>query len=395
VFVGTNAGNANTMGSANSFFGRDAGRASTGDNNSLFGASAGFSNTTGAANSFFGASAGFSNTGGAANSFFGADAGFSNTTGFINSFFGISAGRSNTTGTDNSFFGEAAGYNNTTGNFNSFFGARVAYLNATGIDNSFFGFAAGQHNTTGSDNVFLGMNAGNTNTTGNNNTIIGRGAGLASGDLTFATAIGADAVVSNSNSIVLGRNGRFDTVRIPGNLVVTGTVSKGGGSFKIDHPLDPLNKTLSHSFVESPDMMNIYNGNIMLDARGRGTVTLPAYFEALNAEFRYQLTAIGAPGPNLYIAAEIKGNQFKIAGGRPRMRVSWQVTGVRHDTFANANRITVEEEKPADERGTFLHPGAFDPEIAVPTRVTASAESSTTAAVRAVRVRPKPARRSR
>ena len=75
---------------------------------------------------------------------------------------------------------------------------------------------------------------------------------------------------------------------------MTGTLTKGGGSFKIDHPLDPENKYLSHSFVESPDMMNVYNGNV--DARTRtatATVELPAYFEALNRDFRYQLTVIG------------------------------------------------------------------------------------------------------
>lgn len=47
-----------------------------------------------------------------------------------------------------------------------------------------------------------------------------------------------------------------------GNVAVQNTLSKGGGSFKIDHPLDPENKYLYHSFVESPDMMNVYNGNI-------------------------------------------------------------------------------------------------------------------------------------
>ena len=65
-----------------------------------------------------------------------------------------------------------------------------------------------------------------------------------------------------------------------GNLNVTGNLSKGSGSFKIDDPLDPANKTLSHSFVESPDMMNIYNGVVQLDAKGRAWVDLPKYFEA-------------------------------------------------------------------------------------------------------------------
>ncbi len=152
-----------------------------------------------------------------------------------------------------------------------------------------------------------------------------------------------------------GYAGNFD-----GNVDVDGTLSKNAGSFKIDHPLDPANKYLSHSFVESPDMMNIYNGNATLDAQGEAAVTLPDWFEALNRDLRYQLTAIGAPGPNLYIAQEVTNNQFRIAGGAPGMRVSWMVTGIRQDVYANAHRIPVEELKPGAERGFYRNPELFD-----------------------------------
>jgi hypothetical protein len=140
-----------------------------------------------------------------------------------------------------------------------------------------------------------------------------------------------------------------------GNVTVTGTLSKGGGSFKIDHPLDPENKYLYHSFVESPDMMNIYNGNAVLDSRGEAWVELPEWFGALNRDFRYQLTCIGGFAP-VYVAEKISNNRFKIAGGEPHMEISWQVTGIRQDAFANAHRIPVEEEKTGEERGMYLHP---------------------------------------
>lgn len=143
-----------------------------------------------------------------------------------------------------------------------------------------------------------------------------------------------------------------------GNVSVLGTLTKGGGSFKIDHPLDPANKYLLHSFVESPDMMNIYNGVVTLDSRGRAEVKLPSYFEALNQDFRYQLTPLGAFAP-VYVSGKVKNNSFRIAGGRPGMEVSWQVTGIRHDVFANANRITVEEEKTPQEKGHYLYPALF------------------------------------
>jgi hypothetical protein len=152
----------------------------------------------------------------------------------------------------------------------------------------------------------------------------------------------------------------YPSVYVAGNLTASGTISKAGGSFKIDHPLDPENKYLLHSFVESPDMMNVYNGDVVLDAQGAATVTLPDWFEALNRDFHYQLTSIGAPGPNLYVAAKVAGNQFGIAGGAPGSEVSWQVTGIRHDRWANQNRIPVELVKAPNEKGKYLHPKAYD-----------------------------------
>jgi hypothetical protein len=144
-----------------------------------------------------------------------------------------------------------------------------------------------------------------------------------------------------------------------GNVTVIGVLTKTSGSFLIDHPLDPANKYLYHSFVESPDMKNVYDGVVVLDASGEAVVELPEWFEALNKDFRYQLTAIGAPAPGLYIAAEVANNQFRIAGGGPGIKVSWQVTGTRQDAWANAHRIPVEVDKPEKEKGYYLHPELF------------------------------------
>jgi hypothetical protein len=136
---------------------------------------------------------------------------------------------------------------------------------------------------------------------------------------------------------------------------VTGVLSKGGGSFKIDHPLDPEHKYLYHSFVESPDMKNIYDGNVVTDGAGYATVDLPEWFEALNRDFRYQLTVIGQFAQAI-VAKEIEGNRFTIQTSVPRVKVSWQVTGIRHDAFAEKHRIPVEEDKPEAEQGRYLYP---------------------------------------
>ena len=143
-----------------------------------------------------------------------------------------------------------------------------------------------------------------------------------------------------------------------GNVDVDGNLSKAGGSFKIDHPLDPENKYLYHSFVESPDMKNIYDGNVTTDGSGLATVTLPDWFEALNRDFRYQLTVIGQFAQAM-VASEISDHQFTIKTDKPNVKVSWQVTGIRQDAWANAHRIPVEESKEPVDQGLYLHPELF------------------------------------
>jgi len=171
--------------------------------------------------------------------------------------------------------------------------------------------------------------------------------------------------------IVGSNNG--NAAYLDGYVRITGSLTKAGGGFKIDHPLDSANKYLHHSFVESPDMKNVYDGVVVLDDDGEAKIQLPDWFGALNKDFRYQLTSIGAPGPNLYIAEEISeatttnnssssknnNSRFKIAGGTSGMKVSWQVTGIRKDPWANAHRIEVEEGKPDKERGYYLHPDLY------------------------------------
>jgi len=160
---------------------------------------------------------------------------------------------------------------------------------------------------------------------------------------------------TNNNYGVYGTNtGTGYAGYFAGNFHITGTLSKGSGTFKIDHPLDPENKYLYHSFVESPDMMNIYNGNVVTDASGKATVVLPDYFEALNKEFRYQLTVIG-DFAQAVVSEKVNNNQFKIKTNKPHVEVSWQITGVRHDKYADAHRVVPEVEKEKQFKGYYLH----------------------------------------
>jgi hypothetical protein len=169
--------------------------------------------------------------------------------------------------------------------------------------------------------------------------------------------IGAPANAYGVYGIASGGTTNY-AIYADGAMRVNGALSKASGTFEIDHPLDPSNKYLYHSFVESPDMMNIYNGNVTTDAKGIALVTLPVYFDALNKDFRYQLTAIGTFAQAI-VSKEITSNNFEIKTSLPNVKVSWQVTGVRQDAWANAHRVVAEVEKESFNKGKYLHPQEF------------------------------------
>ncbi len=162
---------------------------------------------------------------------------------------------------------------------------------------------------------------------------------------------------SNYALVVYGAGSPPRAASFSGNVDVFGNLSKTSGNFRIDHPLDPENKYLNHSFVESPDMKNIYDGIAILDGSGQAEVLLPEWFGALNIDIRYQLTPVGAPAPGLYIAEEVNNNRFRIAGGKPGQKISWQLTGTRNDVYARENRMQVEVMKNNDEKGKLLYQG--------------------------------------
>lgn len=145
-----------------------------------------------------------------------------------------------------------------------------------------------------------------------------------------------------------------------GDVRITGACcGSAAGTYQIDDPLDPEGKYLNSAAVESADLKMLYDGDVTLDRRGEAWVEVPTWFAALNRDFHYQLTAIGVSAPGLYVASEIANNRFRVAGGRPGMKVSWQVTGVRHDPYAEAHRLPAEQDKPAGEKGHYLHPELY------------------------------------
>jgi len=168
------------------------------------------------------------------------------------------------------------------------------------------------------------------------------------------------AAFNNLGTAIYGQSsGANNAGFFSGNVTVTGNLQVNGAkNFKIDHPLDPANKFLIHAAVESSEMKNIYDGVVTLGADGGATVSLPNYFGALNVDYRYQLTCIGGQAM-VYVAEEISQNQFKIAGGKPGMKVSWQVTGVRNDAAAISRPMQNEVNKVGYEIGRYMNPEAF------------------------------------
>src|SRR6202453_805493 len=178
-------------------------------NNSAFLGFAGNSTMTGSGNTASGPYALASNTTGSYNVAVGPSALGSNTTGLSNTASGIYALFLNTTGGSNTASGNQALYSNTTANGNTASGNQALYSNTTGASNTAAGGGALFSNTTGSHNTASRIQALFSNTTGNDLTCIGYFCSASEDGLSNATAIGAHAVVSTSNALVLGGTGAY------------------------------------------------------------------------------------------------------------------------------------------------------------------------------------------
>ena len=273
TFLGHQTGFSNVGGNQNVFVGYQAGNANTANGNSFLGFKAGSNNTTGTSNVFVGYSAGTANTTGSLNTFAGYLAGSNNTTGNFNTFYGSQAGAAVTTGGSNTLFGARAGQNITTAFGNVFMGQNAAYQATTASANVFLGPSVAQNLTTAYGNVFIGQNAGDGTTTGELNVAVGFGAGTqntglhnaffgsnantgTTAPLTNATAIGYNAFVSASNSLVLGGTATnavhvgigvtapSEALQVQGNVLVSGTVTQGS-DLRLKTNVRPLTGSLA------------------------------------------------------------------------------------------------------------------------------------------------------
>ncbi len=201
----------------------------------------------------------------------------------------------------------------------------------------------GDSNTVGGAGVY-GFNPANIG-------VYGQG-----GYAVYGSGFGNGSTAIYGNSVGTGSYAGY----FSGNVNVTGTCCAAEqGTYRIDDPLDPANKYLNQAAVESQDMLDVLNGNVTTDDHGNASISLPAYFQTTNRDFRYQLTIVGDQFAQVRVSSTLQDNHFSIQTDKPAIEVSWQITGVRDDPYANAHPLTPEQDKPSDERGYYLSPDLY------------------------------------
>ena len=145
----------------------------------------------------------------------------------------------------------------------------------------------------------------------------------------------------------------------PGVFSIGDVAATGAKTFLIDHPTDPENKILKHFSIESNEVLNIYRGVAELNNNGTTEIELDDYFQEININFSYQLTAIGTP-QQPYILKEINENKFSIAGA-PKTKVSWMIIAERNDQYfkKHPEKKQVVVEKSGKEKGKYLMPSIY------------------------------------
>jgi hypothetical protein len=123
-----------------------------------------------------------------------------------------------------------------------------------------------------------------------------------------------------------------------GNGVFSGSISKGSGSFKIDHPLPEKTEThhLVHSFVESPQADNIYRGKVDL-VDGSATVNIDDAAGMTEGTYVLLNTNTQCFTSNesgwTAVKGSVSGNTLTITAQDNTCTdtISWMVIGERHD----------------------------------------------------------------
>lgn len=255
-----------------------------------------------------------------------------------------------TTGTARGLFVESASIEGTVGDFRAT-GENIT-LAVNGFATSTNDFAAGVVGTAQDGYGVKGFADGLPGVGGQ---FRGGGTGLISSSLT-GNGISGIATTNTKVGILASApsGGPGHAIFAQGTFAATGTKS-----LMIDHPDDPEGKYLLQFCAEGDTPQLQYRGMVKLDSSGSAIVQLPDYFEKINRDPIYQLTAVGASMPNLYVSEKVKNNRFRIAGGKSGAEVSWVVIGIRNDKFVQKYGAQTVREKPSENQGTYLMPELY------------------------------------
>jgi len=382
-----------------------------GDDNTYVGQYTGIHNTTGVDNTFVGHLAGSFNTEGSSNTFVGLGAGTDNQTGNRNTFIGWYAGYSHQAGDHNTFIGDQAGNNMLTGSNNTLVGQNTG-SSIGGSANTLIGRSAGQ-SCWGDSNVFIGHEAGffelesnklyiangrydssvliygdfatsqvGIGTTSPSHTLdvvhdathyaylAGPNYGVEAkgewvgGHFTGITSDGIRAYSSSTGSTdgaVYAQNTAGNAGYFSGDVHITGTLTGGKVSLLCDHPLDPLNKTLLHHCIESPQALVVYKGKAHMSQDGSAMVQMPEYFVALTDEDEASINLTPVGKPFLTGAEWNSGYASFTIYGEPNREVFYTVYADRDDPVTNELYRPSIEDKGDDhfERGKLIYPEAY------------------------------------
>jgi hypothetical protein len=374
---GVSALTSNTTGTGNHGIGRSALRFNTtGNYNTAVGMDALRENTTASNNTAVGYQALYANTTGTNNSAFGVLTLDAVTTGGGNTAFGNSAGGSLTTGSSNTFIGEGSG-STTTGDSNTFLGRDSGYLITSGTKNTVIGRYSGNQGSldirTLSNYIVLSDGDGNprswfgANGAGTNwacakddgditmlygpanltpNTARSARLGFITNSLnknwymahSWLTTGSLEFVQTAANGgSTMGGTAAF-SLNSSGNGIFTGSLSKGSGSFRIDHPLPQLEEThhLVHSFIEGPQADLIYRGKVNL-VSGRAEVNIDLASGMTEGTFVALCRDVQCFTTNesdwVHVRGSVSGNVLTIEAQDQAATslISWMVIGERQD----------------------------------------------------------------
>jgi hypothetical protein len=308
-----------------------------------------------------------------------------------NGFATIQASTNTSSTTNSAILGSSSGAGNgvsgqveqTATAFAGVFGNNLRLNGGSGVDGIGFQGTSGQTLRSGGTGVFglhlnpaLGVNPGG-NPPVVNAGVTGLGYYGSLGQSEYRAGVGAfglntDAIgpITEDATGVFGNGGfagvsgnsqdptGFGVASFTNILAIGDLLALGVKNFAIDHPADPANKFLKHASIESNEVLNVYRGNVICDANGTAMITLPDYFASINKDFSYILTPVGGSAPDLHVSAEVNGNSFAIAGAKPGMKVSWQLTAQRNDAYMQDHPFEAVQDKPERKKGLYLYPNA-------------------------------------